>query len=133
MRLKLKENPREWQKFVGVIAFMIATLSALATRRGALSKRMLIGIGMVLALALITSWIRPRWFRGFYRMGMTLSFHIGQVMGRVLLTLFFYVVVTPMALILRGSGKDLLRLRRAPEAASYWQSARNGKNFERMF
>ena len=133
MRLKLKENPREWQKFVGVIAFMIATLSALATRRGALSKRMLIGIGMVLALALITSWIRPRWFRGFYRMGMTLSFHIGQVMGRVLLTLFFFVVVTPMALILRGSGKDLLRLRRAPEAASYWQSARNGKNFERMF
>ncbi len=133
MRLKLKENPREWQKFAGVIAFMIATLSALATRRGALSKRMLIGIGIVLALALITSWIRPQWFRGFYRMGMTLSFHIGQVMGRVLLTLFFFVVVTPMALILRGSGKDLLRLRRAPEAASYWQPARNGKNFERMF
>jgi hypothetical protein len=32
----------------------------------------------------------------------------------------FFLVFTPFALILRMAGKDLLRLRRDPAAASYW-------------
>jgi len=43
---------------------------------GAMSQMASIG-AVVLLLALI----QPRWFRGFYRGGMTVSFHIGQVIG----------------------------------------------------
>jgi hypothetical protein len=32
----------------------------------------------------------------------------------------FYGAVLPMALVLRAFGKDLLRLKREPGAASYW-------------
>lgn len=38
----------------------------------------------------------------------------------ILLGIIFYVAVTPMALILRVLGKDLLRLKSGPEVASYW-------------
>ena len=36
------------------------------------------------------------------------------------LALLFFGVVTPTAWIMRAMGKDLLGLRRDPQAASYW-------------
>jgi len=38
----------------------------------------------------------------------------------VVMALLFYVTVTPIALLMRLLGKDPLRLRRDPDAASYW-------------
>jgi hypothetical protein len=32
----------------------------------------------------------------------------------------FYAAILPMALLLRALGKDILRLKREPQAASYW-------------
>jgi hypothetical protein len=63
---------------------------------------------------------------------MTVSFHIGQVMGRILLTVLFVIVVTPMGLLLRLFGKDLLQLKRRP-TTSYWRAAKNANQFDRMF
>jgi hypothetical protein len=36
------------------------------------------------------------------------------------MALLFYVTVTPIAMLMRALGKDPLRLRRDPHAASYW-------------
>lgn len=89
---------------------------------------------VILAVAvLITACIRPDWFRGFYRGGMTVSFHIGQVIGKVLLTLFFFLLVTPLGLLLRLSGKDLLSLKKSPRAQTYWHEHRSSREFDRMF
>jgi len=43
-----------------------------------------------------------------------------RVMTTVVTGLLFYTSVTPMGLLLRLYGKDLLRLRRDPNARSYW-------------
>ena len=43
-----------------------------------------------------------------------------KVVSPVVLGLLFFVTVTPIALIMRVLGKDPLRLRRDPNAASYW-------------
>lgn len=40
-------------------------------------------------------------------------------MTRLLVTLFYYGILTPTAFLLRLAGVDLLRLRRS-EASSYW-------------
>ena len=49
---------------------------------------------------------------------------VGRLLQRVMTTvvtgLLFYTSVTPMGLLLRRYGKDLLRLRRDPNARSYW-------------
>ena len=127
MRLKLKENPREWLKFTAVMALMVSVLSFVAYRR---AFPFVVGCA-VLALLICTA--RPRWFRGFYRAGMTVTFHIGQVIGRILLTVFFLAVVTPLGLLLRLFGKDLLQLKRPAGAASYWRPAKTANQFDRMF
>ena len=127
MRLKLKENPREWLKFTAVMALLLSVISFLLYRP---AFPFILGIAV---LALIVCAVRPRWFRGFYRGGMTVSFHIGQVIGRILLTVFFLVIVTPLGLLLRLSGKDLLQLKRPTGANSYWRVAKTGNQFDRMF
>ena len=127
MQLKLKENPREWLKFTAVMALLVSVLSFLLYRPVFWS---VLGISFA---TLIVCALRPRWFRGFYRGGMTVSFHIGQVMGRILLTIFFLTVVTPMGLLLRLSGKDLLQLKRPAGANTYWRQAKTSNQFDRMF
>ena len=43
-----------------------------------------------------------------------------RIVSPIVLGLLFYVIVTPVALLMRLLGKDPLRLRREPDAASYW-------------
>lgn len=45
---------------------------------------------------------------------------LGYVMTRVLLTLTFFVVITPLGVISRLVGKDLLDIRRQPNRTSFW-------------
>jgi hypothetical protein len=131
--LRLKETPREWQKFVAVMGVAANGVAWIAWWRGHCPRTVAIIITVLALLALITALIQPRWFRGFYRGGMRVSFQIGQVIGKVLLTLFFFVIVTPMGIALRLMGKDLLELRRDRPDQSRWHTARNSREFDRMF
>ena len=133
MKLKLKENPREWQKFTTVMMVMVGALSTLAWRRGFLAREVWLGLIAAAVAVAVTAWIYPAPFRKFYRGGMTVSFHMGQVMSRVLLTLFFFLILTPLGLILRILGKDLLGLRRPAQATTYWHPAKTSNSFDRQF
>jgi hypothetical protein len=130
--LRLKENPREWQKFVAVMGTAANLVVWMLWWRGRLPIAVPVGVVALALMVLIAALIRPRWFRGFYRAGMTVSFHIGQVVGKVLLTVFFFLFLTPLGLLLRLMDKDLLQLRRSP-AKTWWQPARNNRDFDRMF
>jgi len=69
-RLKLKENPREWQKFTASVAVLLAAATAALWKRQIISPPLLILVLIVLGLLLLACLIRPRWFRCFYRAGM---------------------------------------------------------------
>jgi hypothetical protein len=132
MKLRLQEKPVEWIKFTAVMGLSFTLLAGLLLARGWIGRPTFLGVIGTLAGVVLISLARPRWFRGFYRAGMTVSWHVGQVMGRVLLTVFFLVIVTPMGLMLRLFGKDLLG-RRRPNATTYWHTAKPPGPFERQF
>jgi hypothetical protein len=44
----------------------------------------------------------------------------GRLLGPLLLWISFYAVITPLALIMRLFGRDILRLKRDARMASYW-------------
>ena len=131
--LRLKENPREWQKFTLVMAFVANGIAWLLRWRHDIPLAIPISVGVISLVALVLCWVRPQWFRGFYRGGMTVSFHIGQTIGKVMLTLLFLLVVTPMGLILRLAGKDLLDLKKPVEADTYWRDSKRNRQFDRQF
>lgn len=133
MRLKLKENPREWQKFTAVTALLFGGIALMLRWRKVISIKVLIVVIAFLGAGLVACLILPGWFRGYYRTGRRISFAIGWVMGRALLSLFFLAVLTPFALIARISGKDLLKLKRNSNQTTYWQPAKVGEEFDREF
>jgi hypothetical protein len=61
------------------------------------------------------------------------GFRLSQVAGRVVLAILFFIVMTPLGLLLRMCGKDPLRLRRPAGAESYWSEARRTTPLERLF
>ena len=112
MKLKLKEDPSEWRKFMFVFLVFLTGIGYLLYRRYHLDPIWFSILLWNLGLWMIVASIFPRWFRGVYRAAMTGSFYMGQVMGHVLLTAFYLLFVTPLGLGLRLMGKDLLALKK---------------------
>jgi hypothetical protein len=131
--LRLSEKPLEWIKFTAVIGVALNGVLGLLWWKGVLPGVVCLVAAGVAISAVIAAVIRPNRFRGFYRGGMRFSFQIGQVMGKILLTVFFFALVTPMGLLLRLLGKDLLRLRKNPDLTTYWQNAKTSREFDRMY
>jgi hypothetical protein len=52
---------------------------------------------------------------------------IGHILGiintYVLLTIFYLVILTPLSLIMRLFGKDILKLKRSSAQSTYWETA----------
>jgi hypothetical protein len=131
--LRLKEKPIEWIKFTGVIGLVLNIVLWLLWWREGLAIAFPVVAAVIALLAVFVAILRPYWFRGFYRGGMMVSFQIGQVIGKILLTLFFFIFVTPLGLLLRLMGKDLLLLKKTPDEKTYWHPAKKNREFDRMF
>ncbi len=54
--------------------------------------------------------------RGWTRFGLLL----GRVVNPIIMALLYWVVITPAGLLMRLAGKDPMRRRPDPNAASYW-------------
>ncbi len=71
------------------------------------------------AFALVTV-ARPALLGPANRLWMRFGLLLSRIVNPIVTAVFFYVVITPVGLLLRLSGKDPLRLRRDPAASSYW-------------
>ncbi len=132
MKLQLKENPIEWLKFTAVIGTMLGLVWTLGSYKGWHTQAWWWGWIPGLAATGCCA-VFPSWFRGFYRTGTTFFFHVGQFMGKVILSFFFVLIVTPFGLVMRAAGKDLLKLKRDPKAETYWCPPGKTGGHDKMF
>ncbi len=113
----LKTGSKELRKFglmVGGVFFVLGLLLLLNSRAAA---QHLLGTGAVLA---IVGAAFPPVLKPLYVAWMAVAFALGFVVSHVILTTFFFLVITPVGLIARLFGKDFLRLKLDPNARSYW-------------
>jgi len=79
----------------------------------------------------------PRVLRPVHFLWMALASVLGWWVSRVILALLFYLVMTPIGLLLRMAGRDLLDQKLDRQAASYWIRRQTGPNrrehYERLF
>ena len=73
-------------------------------------------VGAVLAVSRL---IRPL-FKTIYSLWLGFSVILGYFISRALLTIIFFLVLTPTGLIMRLVGKDPMERKWDPEAKSYW-------------
>jgi len=91
-------------------------------------------IGMVI---LSMGLLRPRLLGPIHQGWMGISFLMGFFMTHLILALMYYLVFTPMALVMRALGKDPLRLKHDRNAKSYWlkrpRREFTKQSYEKMF
>ena len=76
-------------------------------------------LGLAIAFLLAAA-AYPRILAPLNRIWTRLGAFLHRIANFVILTLLFYLVITPMGLALRLLGKDPLRLRFEPGVRSYW-------------
>jgi hypothetical protein len=133
MRLHFKEDPKEWRKATLLGLIGPAAIIGILRWRGVVSSTCLVSALAVIAMVALCAWVRPRWFRGYYRFMTRLGFYIIQTLGRIVLAALFFVILTPFGWILRLSGKDFLRLKSPRNKQTFWQTARRDGSLDRMF
>lgn len=133
MRLRLKEDPREWQKFTLVNTVVLGVITGVLWWRGLLGTEVCAGLLLALAGVLAGCLLRPAWYRTPYRAVMKFSHFLGNYVGLAVLFGIFLLILTPIAWMLRLSGKDLLRLKRSRSQDSYWYPSRPSNRLDQMF
>jgi len=72
--------------------------------------------GLFVILAIVANSV----LRTFHMLWMTLALLMGFVMSRIILTLLFYLVITPIALLAKIVGKKFMPLGFDKSTSSYW-------------
>jgi len=133
MRLHFKEDPREWRKVTLLGLIGPAAITGILRWRGVVYGTCLAAVLAFIALVALCVWVRPRWFRGYYRFTTRLGFHTFQLLGRVVLAAFFFLILTPFGWVMRRLGKDFLQLKSPSDRQTFWQTARRDGSLDRMF
>ncbi len=133
MDIRYSEKPEEWRKFTWSSMGALVLITVLGAWRGKWPWTVVVGMAGMGVVSAIWAWIRPGHFRGWYRGGRWFGHQMGRMVGAVILTLVFILVMTPLGLALRCLGKDPLKRRWDPAASTYWITSRQPGDPERMF
>jgi hypothetical protein len=76
--------------------------------------------GGLAALFLAAALFRPAVLYPLNRIWLKFGLFLHRIVNPLIMALLFYGTVLPTGLTLRAMGKDLLRLKREPDASSYW-------------
>src|SRR3954464_2409506 len=121
---QLSTTPRDLRKFGLMVGGAFLVLGALLLFRRKPAWPFFLAPGAFLA---VLGLVAPRTLKIIYIPWMALAFTLGLLVSTVILTLFYFLVMTPIALVGRSVGKDFLAKKLDPEAKSYWRARDRSK------
>ena len=131
---QLKTSDRDLRKFGLTVGGVFAVLGVLMLLRHKAHYPYFLWPGVVLVAF---GAVLPRVLKWVYIAWMSLAFVLAFVMAHVILTLFFFLVITPIGLVARCVGKDFLSLKLNRAAPSYWiprePKPKTPADYERQF
>ena len=74
----------------------------------------------IAAVFAVLAAIRPELLAPLNRLWTKLGLLLNSIVSPIVMGLLFYLIITPFALFMRLTGKDLLHLKHDPKAQSYW-------------
>ena len=98
------------------VAVVFAVMAAWQFHRGHTVRLYVFGGA---AVALVAVALIPSAARRFHRGWMNLAHVLGAINSRIILSILYFLVITPIGRIVRWTGHDPLT-RRAPRSGSYW-------------
>jgi hypothetical protein len=133
--LPLKPGPKALRQFAA--AWLVFFL-ALGARQYFVRDHHRIGSALA-AMAVIfggLGLIRPFALRWLFVVWMVMAFPVGWVISQIMLAIMFYLLITPIAVLFRLRGRDVLARKPAPERATFWlpkQTAQDVRSYFRQY
>jgi hypothetical protein len=116
--IKNVDNQRkELRKFGLTIGIIIIALAGLCLRYG---KSYYFHLFIFSILLILPAFLMPILLKPFHRVWMTIAFMMSWLMTRILLSIFFFLIITPIGILGRIFGKGFLELKFEKRADTYW-------------
>ena len=137
MLVKINWNPSsvDLRKFGATIIVGFGLISLILLWRGAaeIAKPLFLGALAIGVLALIVPYLS----KPFYWAWMGIAFVMGTIVSTLILMLIFYLIFTPIGLLMRLFGRDCLRLKKSSfKGGTYWlkhDDIRKKDYYDRLF
>jgi hypothetical protein len=131
VQINWKPKPRELRQFAGLWLGFFGLLGAYFrfVAEASTAATLLWAISLVGVLGLFA----PSFVRPLYVVWMALAMPIGWLVSHLLLLTMYYLVLTPIGLIMRVCGYDPLERRLDRTAKSYWHDQEQAAGFEQYF
>ena len=110
-------NTKEYKKFGITMGIVMLLISAYLYWQDYSSLIYFLVTGLVLFIA---AFVLPKSLKYLYNIWMTFAAIMGFIMSRVILSILFFLLFTPVGLFTRLIRKDLLKKRWDKGANSYW-------------
>jgi hypothetical protein len=114
---QLKRGKRDLRKFGWMVGGVLIVIGVLFFLRHKSNYPYFFWPGIAL---LVFATICPAALKQIYIGWMTMAFVLGFIVSHVILTLFFFLIITPIGLVARLFRKDFLSLTRDRPSVSYW-------------
>lgn len=128
-----RPNTKQLRSFgrIALIALAVISLLLYLLKRLEIEWALaILGIGIIIFLLSIIS---LKAAKVIYLVLTLATLPIGLASGYVLLAAFYFLVLTPLAIVFRAIGRDALRLKSDPAAKSCWLSYHPPDRLERYF
>ena len=133
--LKHIDNSDEAVKKTGITVGIVLILISLLLWY--LGRTSFIYFSIIGGLFVILAFIAIPMLRPFHKLWMMLALAMGFVMSRVILTVLYYFILTPIGLIAKLVGKKFMPVRFDKSALTYWEKRENPVkqqiDYERQF
>lgn len=84
------------------------------------------------AFCFLTSCFMPAVARVAYGLWMGIAWLLSQIVTPLIMGILYFLVITPIGIVLKFTGHDRLRLKK-PQAASFWAECRRSPSYDRQF
>ena len=125
-----KKDIRSFGLTIGIIFFIISGLLMYYNKESYQIT------GIIGSIFIVSGLVIPVILKPFYFVWMIFAAILGWVMTRVILSLVFYLIITPIGLVTRIIGEDFLALKKK-KTDSYWNhrdsSIELNQNYEKQF
>lgn len=133
MELDLNPPEKKLRQFGLIALIMLIVIGVLLGWRFGLHQGIVAGICGVGVVLFILSRVSPTLIQPVYAGLMIVSFPIGWLISHLVMVLFYFGIITPVALLFRLFGRDVLQRRRDRQAESYWVDYPRPDSIKRYF
>lgn len=124
---KIKSTKKELREFGLIVGAVFGMLATLFLWRG---KSFYLYFYIISMFLVLFGLIVPVLLKPMQKIWMTFAVIIGFFVTRIILGILFYFVITPVGIIMKISGKDILDINFNDKSDSYWIK-RNNKNLNK--